>query len=274
MFPAFIDEASDYAFIDCHDELSLWSSYFCSVLLNFVPIKSNQLVLDVACGTGSLAVELAQRCGRGSTVTAVDISAPAIRRLHRKISRLGIKNVVPINEDASCLLCADNTYDVVTSNLGLNNFENRRAVLESCFRVLRPDGSFILTTNPVGHMAEFFCSFRLALEAVGDLGGLRRLEEHISHRLSEEALGSLLAETGFSVLHVYREAFSMRFADAESFLHHHLIRSGFLRAWYSVISPDRGEDCLRLLTKFLDADSSAAGWIEVTVPVLCVVASK
>ena len=49
------------------------------------------------------------------------------------------------------------------SNLGINNFNDPVAVLRACFRVAKPDATVVVTTNLVGHMAEFYEPYRTVL---------------------------------------------------------------------------------------------------------------
>jgi ubiquinone/menaquinone biosynthesis C-methylase UbiE len=52
------------------------------------------------------------------------------------------------------------------SNLGVNNFDNAEPVLRECQRVLRPTGRLLISTNLVGHMAEFYDAYRHVLTAM------------------------------------------------------------------------------------------------------------
>lgn len=55
-------------FGELYDELPLWSAPFGLLLLERVPMRPGLTVLDVGAGTGFLTLELAQRCGRHTTV--------------------------------------------------------------------------------------------------------------------------------------------------------------------------------------------------------------
>ena len=52
-------------FAEFYDELPLWSAPFAQRLLERAPLARGSTILDVGCGTGFLAIELAQRCGAG-----------------------------------------------------------------------------------------------------------------------------------------------------------------------------------------------------------------
>src|SRR5512145_1294671 len=83
------------------DELPLWSAPFGLLLLERVPLRPDLVILDVGAGTGFLTLELAQRCGRGAKVFAVDPWQAAMTRLRRKIEFLGLENVVLMEQDAA-----------------------------------------------------------------------------------------------------------------------------------------------------------------------------
>src|SRR5215472_8880890 len=143
-------------FGDLYDELPLWSAPFGLMLLEHVTLRPGMTVLDVGAGTGFMTIELAQRCGPDAKVIAVDPWAAAMTRLSRKLAYLGIQNVRTLVKDVATTDLADASVDLIVSNLGINNFDNPEAALQACFRVARPGARLFLTTNLVGHMAEFY----------------------------------------------------------------------------------------------------------------------
>lgn len=56
--------------VEFFDELPLWSAPFGLMLLERVPLRPGMQILHIGAGTGFLSVELAQRCGLDSHVTA------------------------------------------------------------------------------------------------------------------------------------------------------------------------------------------------------------
>ena len=89
---------------------------------------------------------------------------------------------------------ADATFDLMVSNLGVNNFDG------SCGRhprvpprVAKPGAILALTTNLQGHMQEFYAIFDEVLEAAGDIEGRGRLRDHVrSSRHGPSASSDLL----------------------------------------------------------------------------------
>ncbi|HEY6147976.1 MAG TPA: class I SAM-dependent methyltransferase, partial [Thermoanaerobaculia bacterium] len=156
-------DLADPAFGELYDELPLWSAPFGLFLLERVPMRTGQTILDVGCGTGFLTVELAQRCGGTTRVIAVDPWTGGMNRLRRKIEYLGLGNVTLLEEDAASMSVPDASVDLIVSNLGVNNFEDADAVVGACFRAAKPGGSLFVTSNVAGHMAELYEVYRATL---------------------------------------------------------------------------------------------------------------
>src|SRR5688500_7082818 len=85
-----------------YDELPLWSAPFGQLILERVPLRRGQTIVDIGAGTGFLTVELAQRSA-AARVIAVDPWPEAMRVLRRKVSYLGLTNVELRVADAASL---------------------------------------------------------------------------------------------------------------------------------------------------------------------------
>jgi len=270
-------EEIDYTqpgFGDWYDELPLWSAPFGLLLLDRVPMKSGLTILDVGAGTGFLTLELAQRCGPDARVIALDPWKAGMSRLRRKLDHLGVGNVVLIEADAAAIDLPDASIDLVVSNLGINNFENAAAVLESCFRVAKPGARFLLTTNLAGHMSEFYDVYRATLIELGQSDRLAALDAHISHRGTVDSVSSMVTDAGFKVVRIDTHSFRMRFADGSSLLRHYFIRLGFVQGWKSVAAPDAIETTFKALDRNLNTAAEERGELALTIPMACVEAVK
>ena len=267
-------DSSYSGFGDYYDELPLWSAPFGLLLLEHVPIKQGITVLDVGAGTGFLTIELSQRCGSDSLIIAVDPWKAAMSRLRRKLDYIGISNVRLIVQDAKDIDLPDHSIDVIVSNLGINNFEDPEKVLKSCFRFAKLDCRFVLTTNLVGHMQEFYDIYQATLFDLGLEDRLTAFEKHVNHRGTIESISDMLARAGFEVMNVYTDSFNMRFADGSSFLRHYFIRLGFLTGWKSVIPPAMVDKAFEALEQRLNDFSSKQGELMMTIPMACFEARK
>lgn len=252
----FLDFKTDFnapGTVRAYDELPLWSAMFGLLMLGEVPMRGVRTVLDVGCGTGFPLIELAERLGPEAHVHGLDAWSPALARAAEKIADRGTPNVT-LHEGSAANMPFDNAaFDLIVSNLGLNNFDDRVAAIRECRRVAKEGATIALTTNLRGHMREFYDAFSTLL----DDGGRERLREHIDHRATVENVRTLLQDGGFAVTRVVEREGSMRFASGRALLNHYFIKLGFLDAWKQV-SSDR--DVWTRLLKRLD------GELRLTIP--------
>jgi arsenite methyltransferase len=148
-------DLNDPEVVQAYDDLPLWSAMAGQLLLRYLPLESNVSVLDVGCGTGFPTLELAQRLGPNASVTGIDPWAAAITRARRKANVWAVDNVTFIDGGATAMPFPDDSFDLIVSNLGLNNFADPAAALAECRRVCRLGARICLTTNLQGTMAEF-----------------------------------------------------------------------------------------------------------------------
>jgi len=261
-------------FGDLYDELPLWSAPFGLMLLEHVPLRAGQTILDLGAGTGFLAIELAQRCGAESVVIAVDPWEAAMNRLTRKLDYLGLRNVRTVVADAATIDLPDASVDLIVSNLGINNFENPEAALRTCFRVAKPGASLLLTTNLVGHMHEFYDAYRGVLLELGFTDGLAALDAHMGRRATVESVRTLLEREGFRFVDAVTRTFRERFVDGSALLRHYFIRLGFVPAWKSVVPEGAVRTTFAALERRLNRIAAERGELSLTVPAACIQACK
>ena len=272
----YLDEIDldDHAIAENLDELPLWSAPFGMMILDRVPMRTGITVLDIGCGTGFLTLELAQRCGPDSTVIAVDPWAPVMDRLRYKIAYLGLENIRLIQDDAANIDLPGSSVDVVVSNLGLNNFDNAEAVLQACYRATKLGGKMLLTTNPVGHMREFYRVFRDVIIECGFPDRLDAFDAHVAHRQTVRSVSDMLTDAGFETVDSVIDSFRMRFADGSSFLRHYLIRIRFIPAWKALLPEGEVESAFRSLEHKLNQVANEQGELSMTIPMACIEARK
>lgn len=101
-------------------------------------------VLDVCCGTGDLAFELAGRVAPGGHVVGCDFSEPMLDLAREKAAARGIEGVRFEWADALDLPYDSERFDVVTVGFGVRNFADRERGLKELSRVLRPGGRLVV----------------------------------------------------------------------------------------------------------------------------------
>jgi ubiquinone/menaquinone biosynthesis C-methylase UbiE len=259
---------------DLYDELPLWSAPFGLMLLDHVVLRPRMTILDVGAGTGFLTIELAQRCGPDAVVIAVDPWEAAMKRLGRKLDHLGLHNVHTHVQDVTTIELPDESVDLIVSNLGINNFDDPEAALRSCYRVAKPGAGLFLSTNLVGHMSEFYDTYRSVLQELGFTDRLAALDAHVNHRATADSVRTLLERAGFDFVDAITCSFRERFVDGSSMLRHHFIRLGFMPAWKSVAPEGAVEGTFAALERRLNAIAAEHGELSLTVPAACIQACK
>ncbi|HXA20380.1 MAG TPA: class I SAM-dependent methyltransferase [Thermoanaerobaculia bacterium] len=246
-----------------YDELPLWSAMFGLLLLEEVPLAKMTNVLDVGCGTGFPLIELAERLGARAQVYGIDPWTGGLKRAAEKIASRGTPNVTLHEGSAAAMPFAGATFDLIVSNLGVNNFDDRRAAIRECRRVARNGATLALTTNLQGHMHELYAVFADVLR--DDHEALDRLRAHVAHRATIANVRELLQDGSFTVTRVVEREGVMRFADGTALLNHYFIKLGFLDGWKKVV-PGNEREAFARLRDALDDLAARNGELRLTVP--------
>ena len=98
-------------------------------------VKRGDAVLDVACGTGVLAIEAAKRAGASGRVAGLDCNAGMLAQARTKTADIAWREGA-----AEALPFGDGEFDAVVSQFGLMFFEDRAKALADMRRVLKPGG--------------------------------------------------------------------------------------------------------------------------------------
>jgi len=114
-------------------------------LLQLARIETSEWVLDVGCGTGTLAIAAKRRVGAAGTVHGVDASPEMLLRAERKAKKAGVE-VYFKNSVAEALPFSDGEFDVVLNTVMLHHLPQkpRRQVVTEIRRVLKPGGRVLV----------------------------------------------------------------------------------------------------------------------------------
>lgn len=253
--------------ISAGDELPLWSAPFGIKLLDYVTLRSNIKALDVGCGTGFPAIELAMRLGSGSNVTALDPSENMLKRLRYKLGTYSITNVATVKSPAETMPFPDNYFDLIISNNGINNVNDIDEALAECARVCKPGGEFVLTYNTNKTMHQFYSVFENVLERNGLPDAAAAMNVHVNaKRKPVNEMISMLNKAAFEVVDTDEDEFGYRFVDAAAMFNHAFIKYWFLPPWKKLIPEEEREKIFIRIEETLNANAKEKGYIELTVP--------
>jgi ubiquinone/menaquinone biosynthesis C-methylase UbiE len=113
--------------------------------LDLARIEGGESVLDVGCGTGTLAIAAARRAGTTGAVTGVDPSAELLERARKKARRARVDVAFTLSGGEQ-LPFPDASFDLVLSSLVLHHLSHDalRSSAHEMHRVLRPGGRLLL----------------------------------------------------------------------------------------------------------------------------------
>jgi ubiquinone/menaquinone biosynthesis C-methylase UbiE len=181
-------------------------------------ISAGQRVLDVAAGTGNVAIRAARR---GAQVVAADLTPENFEAGRREAALQGVE-LAWTDADAESLPFDDCEFDVVTSSFGAMFAADHRAVADELVRVCRPGGTIGMANfTPEGLAADFFAVFAPYTPApsLGSLppvqwGSEKHVRELFGDRVSSlEVSRREYVERAASPL-AYREFFKETFGPA------------------------------------------------------------
>ena len=162
-------------------------------------------VLDLCCGTGDLAIEIADRVGPGGEVIGADFSEPMLEIARQKSPAEGGNAVSFVNADALELPFEDHSFDALTIAFGARNLADLDRGLAEMRRVLRPDGRLVILeiTQPrrqplKGFFALWFDRLvPLFGRVAGDPAAYSYLPDSVRSFPDADALADRLVSAGF-----------------------------------------------------------------------------
>jgi demethylmenaquinone methyltransferase/2-methoxy-6-polyprenyl-1,4-benzoquinol methylase len=182
-------------------------SYWRRCLAQRVARHAARDVLDVACGTGGVMMQVARRCAPSTRLIGVDFTEAMLRAGRTRLARAGLHHRLHLCAgDAQHLPYLDRTFDVVTMMFGVRNFDAPALGLAECYRVLRPGGSVCLVEFawPHGNVLRLVYGgyFRymlplLAWPLSGEWTAYRYLRDSVLAFRQESDLTGLLQHVGF-----------------------------------------------------------------------------
>lgn len=117
----------------------------CGGAMNHSEAADGEICVDLGSGRGSDVIRLAEIVGEKGFVYGIDISDGMIAKAKSTAERLGITNVDFIQSSLEKIKLNDNIADLVISNCTINHAEDKQAVWDEIFRILKAGGRFIIS---------------------------------------------------------------------------------------------------------------------------------
>ena len=177
-----------------------WKAY--TVLV--ANVKPGQRVLDIAGGTGDLALAFAPKVGATGQVVHTDINEAMLREGRNRLLDAGV-SLPTLACDAEHLPFADGYFDLVTVAFGLRNMTHKDAALLEMNRVLKPGGKLLVlefskVAKPLTKIYDWY-SFKvlpkLGKLVANDDASYQYLAESIRMHPDQDTLKTMMLKGGF-----------------------------------------------------------------------------
>jgi demethylmenaquinone methyltransferase/2-methoxy-6-polyprenyl-1,4-benzoquinol methylase len=162
--------------------------------------------LDVCCGTGDLALELARRVGPRGSVVGCDFSEPMLEIARRKAAARNVAQVRFEWADALELPYDNGSFDAITVGFGIRNLSDLDRGLAEMARVLKPGGRLVILEITQPRRPPLSAFYSLWFDRVvpllgalaGDRGAYTYLPQSVKRFPAPETLAAMMASAGLS----------------------------------------------------------------------------
>jgi demethylmenaquinone methyltransferase/2-methoxy-6-polyprenyl-1,4-benzoquinol methylase len=170
-------------------------------------LRPGQFVLDVASGTGDLAIAFAKIVGKNGKVIMTDINEAMLQVGRERVEDAGIiGNINCIQANAEKLPFQQNYFDCVSIAFGLRNVTDKSAAIQSMYNTLKPGGKLLILEfshpkTPLVHKLYDYYSFNV-IPKMGELiandkDSYQYLVESIRMHPDQETLKTMMIDAGF-----------------------------------------------------------------------------
>ncbi|WP_313111448.1 bifunctional demethylmenaquinone methyltransferase/2-methoxy-6-polyprenyl-1,4-benzoquinol methylase UbiE [Aequorivita sediminis] len=175
-------------------------------------------ILDIATGTGDLAIQFAESTN-AEKIVGLDLSEGMLSIAKKKVFGKPISQKIEfIQGDSEALPFEDNTFDAITVSFGIRNFENLEVGLSEILRVLKNNGIFVVLETSVPSKFPFKQGYNLYSKNILPLIGKIFSKDKVAYKyLSESAstfphgekLNNILKEIGFKNVENHPQTFGV-----------------------------------------------------------------
>ncbi len=232
-----------------------WRDRFDTLINESIKLPLEGRILDVNCGTGAHALEMAERMRGKGDVIGVDPSAERIALARAKAQVKKANNITFEQGIASALSFESHEFGAVIGDASMLRADEIENVLAEMVRVVQPEGRAILKLTTRGSFDAFFSIYWQALLVAGMADEVwTALEGLVSERPTVSDVERIAERLGLSKIETFISREEFNYDTAEDFLESPLIKDVFLSTWLEIVPEQRREEVRRHIVSMIDRE--------------------
>jgi len=232
-----------------------WRDRFDTLINASFKLPLDARILDVNCGTGAHALELAENMRGKGEVVGLDPSAERIAIARAKALIKKTTNLTFEQGIASDLPFESHRFGAVIGDASLLRANEIEDVFAEMVRVVQPEGRAILKLTTRGSFDEFFSIYWEALHEVGMADDVwTALEGLVSERPTVSEAEAMAARLGLNNVEHFLSREEFNYDTGEDFLESPLITDVFLEGWLEIVPGQSQKEVRRNIISIIDRE--------------------
>lgn len=251
-----------------------WRDRFDTLINEAVKIPTEGRILDVNCGTGAHAIELAERMRGLGEVIGVDPSAERIEIARAKAQAKKIEDVTFEQGSAADLRFESHEFDAVIGDASMLPADEIEDALAEMVRVAQPDATVVLKMVTRGSFDEFFSIYWEALLDVGIVDEVwGELESLIKERATISDAERMAERVGLREVESFNSKEEFTFETGDDFIDSPLIQDAFLDSWLGIVPAESNQAVRDRIVSIIERERHGAPF-DISVKACVIVGRK
>jgi ubiquinone/menaquinone biosynthesis C-methylase UbiE len=236
-----------------------WRDRFDTLVNENVELPIEGRILDVNCGTGAHAIELAARMNNKGEVIGIDPSAERVTIARAKALIAKLDNVRFEQGSGSDLPFESGGFDAVVGDASLLPAGEIEATMAEMHRVAQPRARIVLKLATRGSFGEFFSIYWEALHEAGiDNDVLSSLEQLMNELRTLSDAEQIAERSGFRNVESFVSKEEFDYENAQEFLDSPLIDDFFMSDWLKIVPEGNRDEVRNQIGSIIDRERRSA----------------